>query len=96
MQRLMPQSVAITCCFPGSLSVAKTEGGVEWWQGSPKEQPSLHAREQGRMQEQWEHLGDEPTQDRVAASLRQENALGPELEAVQGAHVSLTQLLDCG
>ncbi len=48
------------------------------------------------MQEQWEHLRDEPTQDRAAASLRQENALGPELEAVQGAHVSLTQLLDGG
>ena len=48
------------------------------------------------MQEQWEHLRDEPTQDRVAASLRQENALGPELEAVQGAHVPLTQLLDGG
>src|SRR6266545_3689062 len=86
----------LLCCFPGGLSVAKTECWVEWWQGGPKEQPSLHTREQGRMQEQREHLRDEPTQDRAAASLRQENALGSELEAVQGAHVSLTELLDGG
>ena len=45
MQRLMPQPVAVRCCFPGSLSIAKTEGGVERWQGCSKEQPSLHARE---------------------------------------------------
>ena len=48
------------------------------------------------MQEQRQHLGEEPTQDGVAASLRQEDALGPELEAVQGAHVPFTELLDRG
>ena len=32
----------------------------------------------------------------VAAPLRQEDTLGPELEAVQGAHVPFTKLLDCG
>ena len=88
--------VPIAQRFPGSPSVAKTEGRVEWWQGSPKEQSSLYTWEQGRMQEQREYLGEEPTQERAAAHLRQEDALSPELEAVQGAHVALTELLDRG
>ena len=48
------------------------------------------------MQEQRQHLWEEPAHNGIAAPLRQENTLGPELEAVQGAHVPFAELLDRG
>ena len=46
------------------------------------------------MQQQWQHLGEEPGKYRVAAGLRQQHTLSPKLETVQSAHVTLAQLLD--
>ena len=88
--------IQIDTARPHSRSGTKAERGIEWWQGSTEEQPALHARQQGRMQEQRQHPGEEPAHKGVAAPLRQEDTLGPELEAVQGTHVPFTQLLNGG
>ena len=84
----------VDTAWPHSRSGTKAERGIEWWQGSTKEQPALHAGQQGRMQEQRQHPWKEPAHNGVAAPLRQEDTLGPELEAVQGAHVPFAELLN--
>jgi hypothetical protein len=72
----------------------ETEGRIERWQRRAEEQSALHTRQEWRMQQQRQHLWEEPIEHCVTTRLRQEHALGSELEAVQGTHITLAELLD--
>src|SRR3990172_8672012 len=81
---------------PIGVSGPKTECRIEGGQGSAEEQPSLNQGQERRVEQQRQHLRNQPTDHRVPAGLREQHPLGPELETVKGAHVPLAQLLDFG
>jgi len=75
------------------LLIFKPEGRIEWRQWCTKEQAALHSRHEGRVQHERQHLGQKPVEHRVLTGLRQEDALGAELEAMEGTYITLSELL---